>query len=215
MNRSVPKSVVPRNAPSRTRKVEASVSKGNPKKEVDDELDGLRAQVAACRKKCDAYEELKEMVRNKPKSVAPMKPLSFLDHDLHSRVADEERPDEEQSSSEMQLTLQLSSAETCRLANSIKEVLVQIWCGKRKCDRHELYKKGGVGRRLLKSNFSCGPFTDEQVLAVSGVVSETFSKNNIDYFDYIFYVLLPEALTIILSQVQDVTYEEAEKMMQR
>ena len=173
-----------------------------------DDVDTLRRKIEDVTKNdnSDGLIQLEELLKNKGKSIVPMRPLPMLES---IPILDEdEDPDID---NDVPILLDVSALNMKEMVHGIKEELISIWSGRKQCERHQVYKKGGKERRGLQ--MYTGPFPEVAVYEITYELMKIFSKDA-RHFDYTLKVLLPEALTIILSQIKSLSYEDAYQMMQ-
>ena len=154
------------------------------------------ADIAAKRNDRDGLITLDELLKNKVKSIVPIRlpPVPQADTDSSDEELDEPAP-----------LLDVDGVDVKEMIMSIKDELVLIWSGKRKSVRHNKYKSGGVERRSLNFMMAYGPFPEEFVYKVCYELLQIFSQD-MNYFDYTMKVLLSEAESRIVHMMKQIRY---------
>ncbi|KAI8483243.1 hypothetical protein Bbelb_389840 [Branchiostoma belcheri] len=110
----------------------------------------------------------------------------------------------------------LNSEQIRYLVQKEDRYLKDIFKGKLFCRRHEDYKRGGIARADLDFQVRLGMFHESQHDEVLDVLNARYCPaGNNKYLDYVFKVLLPEALIKIHMDITGTSHDESEDIMQQ
>ncbi|XP_035682984.1 uncharacterized protein LOC118420313 isoform X3 [Branchiostoma floridae] len=140
----------------------------------------------------------------------------FFDMDDPGAVDDWQTTEIEDSIKNIRHVKDLNSEQIRFLVQKDERYLKDIFKGKIFCRRHEDYKRGGSSRADLNFQVRLGMFHEDQQDEVLEVLSAMFCPaGNNKYLDYVFKVLLPEALIKIHMHISGGSHDESEDIMQQ
>ena len=226
---TVPKSILPRDAPSRQKKL--SIDKvndtSNSKKgcqlaeastdnTVTDENDDIKAlfnkinSIAKTTTQENCLITLDDLLREKSRHVISMASIVPLPDNNNVKEEDEEIV----QLTQCQSLKSLSDESLRHWVNLVKGDLDSILSGKKMSQRHNSFKMGGNESRYLTYQFTFGPYLVSQIMILLDELVKIYICTDTLKVDYILKVLLPEAMVIILSKVENIPYDTANIIME-
>ncbi|CAH1263344.1 Hypp2676 [Branchiostoma lanceolatum] len=140
----------------------------------------------------------------------------FFDMDDPGAVDEWQTTELEESIKKIRHVKDLDSDQIRYLVKKDERYLKHIFKGKISCRRHEDYKRGGAARADLNFQVRLGMFHEAQQDEVLEVLNAIFCPaGNNKYLDYVFKVLLPEALIKIHMHISGASHDESEYTMQQ
>ncbi|CAH1263317.1 Hypp2668 [Branchiostoma lanceolatum] len=140
----------------------------------------------------------------------------FFDMDDPGAVDEWQTTELEESIKKIRHVKDLDSDQIRYLVKKDERYLKNIFKGNISCRRHEDYKRGGAARADLNFQVRLGMFHEAQQDEVLEVLNAIFCPaGNNKYLDYVFKVLLPEALIKIHMHISGASHDESEYTMQQ
>ncbi|XP_066280394.1 uncharacterized protein [Branchiostoma lanceolatum] len=140
----------------------------------------------------------------------------FFDMDDPGAVDEWQTTELEDSIKKIRHVKDLDSDQIRYLVKKDERYLKDIFKGNISCRRHEDYKRGGAARADLNFQVRLGMFHEAQQDEVLEVLNAIFCPaGNNKYLDYVFKVLLPEALIKIHMHISGASHDESEYTMQQ